>query len=49
MFPIVIEEILEVQISDLENDELIWDGNVNGEVSVKAAYEFYMDKSLVMR
>lgn len=44
LFPVVSSEIKEVQISEVEEDELFWDGSANRVITVKAAYNFYRDK-----
>lgn len=44
LYPIIEEEI---QTSELENDELIWEGSANGEITVKDVYNFYREKGTI--
>lgn len=44
--PVLTTEIMEVCISDLNCDELVWDGDVNGKMTMKLAYNFYRDRSV---
>lgn len=45
----VYQKILEVQISEKYDDQLVWLGNANGEISVKVAYLYYRDKNAEVR
>lgn len=49
LFPVVVNEIIEVQISRTEDDELEWDGSTNGEITVKVAYDFYREKAPIIQ
>lgn len=44
LYLIISAEILEVQISESNDNELIWEGSPNGDISVKSAYEFCREK-----
>lgn len=41
LYPVVAEEINSVQISESETYAIIWDGGINGGITVKTTYEHY--------
>lgn len=49
LYPVVAHEILEVQISDLDGDVLVWEGSLNGDIIVKEAYDCYREKKLIIQ
>lgn len=49
IYPVVTEEISEVLLSEAEEDELIWAGSTNGEITVNEASELYREKVQIIK
>lgn len=40
------QQIIEVPIAEHDEEELVWQGSSNGEITVKSAYEFYRENAV---
>lgn len=48
LYPVAVAKIEEVQISDFDKDELVWNRCTDGSITVKRAYELYREKGTLI-
>lgn len=47
--PTVAASIEEIEISDATNDEAVWVGSADGDLTIKMAWEYYIEKEVKVK